>query len=302
MHIVSIYDCFPAVFSHVHHRSMICFIGRYQTIKIALQNDGRKPFEMAYRFPAEQLLFLTHACYSDVKTEFTHHGHIHPEFQGLPSPPRNVRTQYLGREKLGKSPLNENTFQRIGIVTRPKFRKILQCFVIATGAPSRTQHHGQMRIFGFQTFQYPVNAPHMVYIQLRLFFFQIRRIDIGYRTVAIPFEKGDFRIFRHESVNNAINKILHFRITQVQYQLIPEIIQLAVGQVNDPFRVFFKQFAFRIYHFGFYPDTEFHACFFRPFYQCSYSPWQFCSSCIPITQSRPVVFARILIAEPSIVQ
>jgi gamma-glutamylcysteine synthetase len=51
---------------------------------------------------------------------------------------------------------------------------------------------------------------------MRLFIFQIHRIDIRNRAVAVPFEESDAGIFGHQVVHHAEYMILYFRIAKVE--------------------------------------------------------------------------------------
>ena len=53
----------------------------------------------------------------------------------------------------------------------------------------------------------------MVDIQLILFLLEVRRIDIGNRAVAIPFEESQIRILGHDIIHYAEYVILYFRVT-----------------------------------------------------------------------------------------
>ena len=48
--------------------------------------------------------------------------------------------EVLCREKLGESPLDIQTLDRIGVVAAPEFREVFQCLVITAGSTSGTKH------------------------------------------------------------------------------------------------------------------------------------------------------------------
>ena len=172
----------------------------------------------------------------------------------------------LCRKELGEAPLDINTFHRIGIVTAPEFREVLQCFVITTCTATGTKHHRDIGIIRLYTFQNIIDTADMINIQLSLFILQIWGIDIGDRAVAIPLEESDIGIFLHNVFYNAIYIILHFRVTEIQYQLIAVIIRFAVRQLDGPVRMFLKEFALGVHHFRFNPDAELHIRIFGSFY------------------------------------
>ena len=106
----------------------------------------------------------------------------------------------------------------------------------------------------------------MVDVELSLFIFQVRRINISNRTVAIPFKEGYIGILRHNLIYDTKHEVLYFRIAQVKYQLITEIISFPVRVMDSPFRMCFEQVTFGIHHLWFNPDTEFDTGFFRFLY------------------------------------
>ena len=142
----------------------------------------------------------------------------------------------------------------------------------------------------------------MVYIQTSLCTFQIRRIDIGNRAVAIPFEISDTRIFLQQLIHNAIYIILHLRITQIEYQLVTIVIGFTVRVMDCPVRMLFKQFTLRIHHFRFNPETELHTFFFSCLNQRIDSIRKFVGRYIPVAQSGCIAAAFVFVAKPSVIQ
>ena len=142
----------------------------------------------------------------------------------------------------------------------------------------------------------------MVDVKLSLLLLQVWRVNIGNRTVAIPFEESNFRIFLHQLLNNSIYIVLHFRVTQIQNQLIAVVINLSVFVVDSPIRVFLKEFALRVHHFRLNPDTEFHTGFLCSLHQCRHTARQLVVSHFPVTQTGLVILTRILVGKPSVVE
>ena len=206
------------------------------------------------------------------------------------------------REELGKAPLDINTFYRIRIVAAPELCEIFKRFVIATGTTTGTKHHRDIRIILLHTFQDIIDTADMVNIQLSLFILQIRRIDIGDRTVAIPFEESNFGILLHYILYNTIYIILHLRIAKVKYQLVTVIIRFTIRQCDRPVRMFLEEFTLGIHHFGFNPDTELHICILGSFHQRRNATGQFIVIHIPVSQTRMIILTGIFVRKPTIVQ
>ena len=213
-----------------------------------------------------------------------------------------MSTHSLGREELRESPLNVSTFYRVCIVATPEFCEIFQSFVITTGTTTGTKHHRYIRIIFLHPFHHIIYTTYVVDVQITLFFFQIRRIDIGNRAVTIPFKECDIRILFHQFFYHTIYIILHFRIAQIEYQLVTVIITVSIFIVDSPVRMFLEQFTFRIHHFRFNPDTEFYTSFLSCVYQCRNSTRQFTVSHLPVTQTGLIILTRILVGKPTVVQ
>ena len=135
-----------------------------------------------------------------------------------------------------------------------------------------------------------------------LLIFQIRRVDIRYRAVAIPLEIGDTRIFRHQIVYHTIYIILDFRISQIQNHLISKVILVTIRQMDHPVLMLLIQLAFRVYHFRFDPQTELNASVRRFLHQLSDTVRQLGNGFFPVSQSLMVTAAGILIGKPAIVK
>jgi len=135
--------------------------------------------------------------------------------------------------------LNKDPFYGVGIIARPKFGEIFQSFVIGTSATAGAEHHRQIGVFLLDTFQYFIQTVNVVDIKMGLLVFQISRINIGDGAIAIPFEVSDSGIFGFQPVYHVEDIILYFGVTQVEYQLIPEVILVAVRETDDPVFVFF---------------------------------------------------------------
>ena len=192
---------------------MVPLVRRYQTIEISIQDDRFQLFIGSHRLLTEGQFICAHSFKPDIKSHLTHHSYIHTKLdRGLTVPARDMSTYRLHREKLGEAPLDVKTLYRIGIVTRPKFGEIIQRPIIAPGPSPGAKHHRDMRIFGFDTLKDVIKPTHIIHIQMLLFFFQIRRIRIGNRAIAIPFEVCQIRILGQELVHHSENEVLDLRI------------------------------------------------------------------------------------------
>ena len=213
-----------------------------------------------------------------------------------------MRTHSLGREELGESPLYVNTLHRIGIVAAPELRKIFQSFVIASGTSTRTKHHRHIRIFLLDTLEYIVDTSYMVDIHASLAILEIRRIDIGYRAVAVPLEICNIRILSHNIVNNTENMVLNLRIAHVKNKLIAIIVDLTVLVMYGPVRMLLKQFTFRINHLRFDPYSELHSCLFCSINKSRYASREFVGCSFPVAQSGLIILTRIFVGKPTVVK
>ena len=137
---------------------------------------------------------------------------------------------------------------------------------------------------------------------MRLFFLQIRRVDISDRTIAIPFEESDTGIFSHQIIHYSKDEVLHFRIAQVKYQLITEVIFIPIGKMDDPVFMFLVKLTLRIHHFRFYPQTELDALLSGFFDQTPDTVGQFICRFVPVSQALMIAAARIFIGKPAVVQ
>ena len=107
----------------------------------------------------------------------------------------------------------------------------------------------------------------MVDVKLLLLLSQVRRVDVGDRAVAIPFEEGKIRILSHQFVDYTERIILYFRIAHVENQLVTVVVSLPVGQMDGPIRMLLEQLALGVDHFRLDPDAELYASLFRRFHQ-----------------------------------
>ena len=142
----------------------------------------------------------------------------------------------------------------------------------------------------------------MVDIKLSLFILQIGRINICDGRVAVPFKESHFRVRCQDVIHYAKHKILYFRIAKIEHQLVTVIVCFAIGQCDSPVRMLLEQFTFGVYHLRFDPDTEFHSGFFGRLHECGNTARQFGFHHFPVAQSGIVAVARMLVAEPAIIQ
>lgn len=282
---------------------MLSLIRRNEAIEVAVEDRRLQSVVVPEGLLAKLQLVGGKVLDDDVESQFPHHGDIRTEFHGGRAiPVRHMGAHALHREEVGVAPLDEDTLQRVRVVAGPKLREMAQCSVIRTASASRAEHHRQVRIFGLDAFQDPVQPPHVIDPQVRLFVIEICRVGIHDRTVAIPFEIGDAGIFCHQPVHDPEDEILNLRIAQVQNQLIPEIELFTVGIAQNPVPVLFVELAAGIDHLGFDPQTESDPLAFGRFDQTGNASGQFVVGLIPVSESLRVAVARVLVAEPSVVQ
>ena len=259
-------------------------------------------FEVLYHILTKNLFLFIHLVQLDIEAQFAHHGYIQTKLERLFSPGGNVGCNAFGWEEMGESPLDKDTLHSVGVVACPEFGEVLQCFVVATCTSAGTQHHRKGRIFILHPFKYLVQSAYMFDVEMRLLVFEVGRIDVGNGAVAVPFKVCDARIAGHQFVHNTENIVLHFGITEVQYQLITEVIGFSVGQMDGPVGMLLKQLALGVHHFGFDPESEFHALRIGLFYKVTDTVGQLLFYLGPVAQSLGVAVARILGAKPAVVQ
>ena len=130
----------------------------------------------------------------------------------------------------------------------------------------------------------------------------VRRVDIGYHTVAVPLEVSNVRSFSHNAVDNAKHIILNLRVRDIEHQLVAIIICLALWLHNNPVGMLLEEFALWINHLRLNPDTKLHSCLLGISYQSWYTLRQLALGGIPIAKTSMVVLTRILIGKPSVIE
>ena len=137
------------------------------------------------RLAVEQFLG-TQFFQSQVEAQLTHRSHIGAELEGsCLVPARHMGAHGLGREELREAPLDVDALHRIGIVATPEFGEILQRLVVTTCTAARAEHHGHVGIVVLHALHHVIDAADMVDVQLSLFSFEVGRIDVGDRAVAV---------------------------------------------------------------------------------------------------------------------
>ena len=142
----------------------------------------------------------------------------------------------------------------------------------------------------------------MIYIKTSLFCFQIRRINICNRAVAIPLKVSNIRILFQQFVYDTVHIILHLRIAQVQHQLIAVIIRLTVRIMDCPIGMLFEQLALRIDHFRFNPKAKLHSFFLSSLYQGIDTTRKLVSRSFPVSQSCGIPATLVFVSKPSVIQ
>ena len=137
---------------------------------------------------------------------------------------------------------------------------------------------------------------------MSLLVFQIRRVDVGNRAVAVPLEISDARIFGHQAVYYAEDEVLHLGVAQVENHLVAEVIFVAVGQVNHPILMLLVKFALGADHFRFNPDAELDVAFGSFVHQLLDAVGELVFRFVPVTQALCVAVAFVFVAEPSVVE
>ena len=120
-------------------------------------------------------------------------------------------------------------------------------------------------------------------LAMTIFFIYIRKRHRTGEESERTFEESDIRIFCHQIVHNSEHIILYFRITQIQNQLVTEIILVTVRKMNHPVFMLFIQLTLRIHHFRFNPDTELYTFFLGGFRQITNAMRKLVSRFIPVT-------------------
>ena len=80
------------------------------------------------------------------------------------------------------------------------------------------------------------------------------------------------------------------------------LLVVGFGLFDGPVGVLFVEFALRVHHFRFNPDAELHAGLLGRFHQGRHAFGEFRARGVPVAEARVVVLARVLVAEPSVVE
>ncbi|CCY15754.1 uncharacterized protein BN773_01696 [Prevotella sp. CAG:755] len=208
----------------------------------------------------------------------------------------------LGREKLGEAPLDVKPLDGVGVVAAPELVEVSERPVVAPRAAARAEHQPEFGILLADTAEHVADAPYVVHIELSLAFAQVGRIDVRYRTVAVPLQQGDLGVTRHQLVDDAEDVVLHLGVRQVEHELVAIVIGLAVGIVNGPVRVFLEQLALRVDHLRLDPYPETYAGLAGCLDKGGHAAGQFGARGLPVAQSGTVVGAGVFVAEPSVVE
>ncbi len=94
--------------------------------------------------------------------------------------------------------------------------------------------NGQVRILGLNPVEHLIESANIIDIELFLIFTFEIRVNIGDGAIAIPFEISYFRIFCHKIVNDTEYVILNLGVSQVEHELVAEIVFVAVGEGYNP--------------------------------------------------------------------
>ena len=152
--------------------------------------------------------------------------------------------------------LDEGTLERIRIVRGPNLVAIAQRTVIYTATTGGATLYQYMRVFFPNASHHIVQSLNIRHIEFILRGAQIRTAKTLNHAVAIPFDIVDIRGQLHGPVKNAIHKILHGRIGQVQHPLVTPLINFPAGTLHHPFRMGMSQLRVWIHHLGLYPDAK----------------------------------------------
>ena len=131
---------------------------------------------------------------------------------------------------------------------------------------------------------------------------QVGRISICHHPVAIPLDESYPGICGQHAVDYVVYKFLHFGVSEVEHQLVPEIMFGTVRQFQDPVGMCLIKFAFRINHFRFYPYPEFHSPGISLLYKIAQSVWKLCLVFLPVAKACPVVVSWVFICKPAVVE
>ena len=134
-----------------------------------------------------------------------------------------------------------------------------------------------------------------------IFFRQIFGTEVIDMTVCVPFNIGNMGRQGDHIVECLYHKVLYSRIAQVEQPLVTHRDNIPFAALHDPFRMLFRQFALRTYHFRFNPYTEFQTFIYSVFRQVVDTTRQFLLIHLPVTQADFIRVARILIGKPAIV-
>ena len=303
MDVVGKEQCLRAVFAHIVERHVVALVGRDEAVLLAVEDDPLQAFPVRHGQFAEFQFVSREVLQADVEAQLAHRGHVGAELhRALLVPARHVGTHRLGREELREAPLDVETLEGVRVVAAPELREVFQRLVVAARAAARAEHHRHLRIVFLHAAHHVVHAPNVVDIELALLRLEVRRVGIGDGAVAVPLEESHFGVLLHDFLHHAVDIVLHLRVAQVEHELVAVVVSRAVGQFDGPVGVLFEEFALRVHHFRFNPDAELHAGLLRRLDQCGHPFGEFRARGVPVAEARVVVLARVLVAEPSVVE
>ena len=121
--------------------------------------------------------------------------------------------------------------------------------------------------------------------------------------ISIPLDVSDVRVLSKQIIYYIKYEILHFWITEIEYQLSTTTTNnsITLRSLDNPIWMFFVEFTLGIGHFRLNPNTKLHTIFLCIAEQTFNTIRQLFGIYNPITQSSIVSLTRIFFTEPSII-
>ena len=198
--------------------------------------------------------------------------------------------------------LDEGPLEGVGIVRGPDLVAVAKGPVVHAAAAGGAALNQHVRVFLPDAAHHVVQALDIGNVEFVLRGAQVRAAKALDNAVAVPFDVVDVRGQLHGAVKDAIDKVLHGRVGQVQHPLVAALINFAAGALHHPFRMGVGQVRVRIHHLRLNPDAKLEPLgvsvggyivnAFRQFFHID----------LPVPEARIVGVAGEVVAKPAVVQ
>ena len=216
---------------------------------------------------------------------------------------RDVRTHGHGRVEEARAVLDAGPRKRFGVVAGPELVEIFERPVFHAAAARGAGLDQHVGVFGPDALHHAVESLRIVDPEARLLVGgQIGRTYVVGVAVGVPFDVVDLVRELHRVVEDLEDEILHRGIREVQQPLFAGFGRFALRRPHDPVGVLLGQFALGVDHFGLDPDAEFQPLAVGVGGDVVDACGEFLPVDLPVAQSGVGGVARVLVAEPAVVE